>query len=100
MDPLALKNRPPCYGWMGEYLKAFNVLSSSRQYGMGPNPIQLTEILAYIELFGTSDKMSLIQYVLRMDEAYLTTKAKQQEQKKNQAGNRSKDDGQRPGTKR
>jgi hypothetical protein len=84
---------------MREYLKAFNVLSSTRQFGMGPNPIQLTEILAYIELFGTEDTESLIQYVLRMDEAYLVSKAKQQEQK-NQAGKRSEQDGQRPGTTR
>ena len=82
---------------MKEYLQAFNVLSSTRQYGMGPNPIQLTEILAYLKLFGSSDYRTLIKYVLKMDEAYLTGKAKKQEQK-NQAEKGNKENGQRPGT--
>lgn len=47
---------------------------------MGPNPIQLTEILAYIQLYGSSDNDVLVRYVLKMDEAYLTTKAKKQQQ--------------------
>lgn len=67
---------------MREYIKAFEILNQTRQYGMGPNPIQLSEILAYLKLYGTDDQPAFIEYILKMDAASLTVKAQQAERKR------------------
>lgn len=35
-----------------EIARAYNFLASRRTCGMGPNPIQLSEIKAFVDLFG------------------------------------------------
>jgi hypothetical protein len=40
------------YGVEKEIVNAYNVLASRRTAGLTVNPIQLSEILAYIQLFG------------------------------------------------
>ena len=78
ITPQALKNQPDLHDWMKEYLKAFKVLNRTRQVGMGPSPISLSEIKAYLELYGASDQEAFIEYILEMDEAYLRVKAKKE----------------------
>lgn len=92
-EPKALENRPMMYEWMKEYFKAFNTLSQTRQFGMGPNPISLSEILAYISIFGTDDREAFVHHVLMMDEAFLSSQAAKAQMKENPGGSR-------PGTKR
>lgn len=72
MTPQALENRPEFFDWMREYFDAFDILSATRTYSMGPNPISLSEMLAYLSIYGSDDPHRLIQYVLKMDSAYLT----------------------------
>lgn len=94
MTPKALENKPPYYGWMREYLQAFNTLSSTRQYGMGPNPITLTEILAYLQIWGTDDRVEFIAYILKMDSAFLDAKARKAERDRVAAEQKQKAEGQ------
>lgn len=70
---------------MAEFLRAFDLLSSTRQYGMGPNPIQLSQILAYIQLYGCGEETeTFVEYLMRMDTAYLEAHAQKQERKRQQ----------------
>lgn len=75
---------------MKEYLQAFYVLNGTRQSGMGPNPITLTEMLAYLQLYGTEDKDAFIEYMLKMDASFLSVKAKQAERKTKNPPNKGK----------
>lgn len=81
MSPPALEKKPELHEWMREYLSAFYILNSTRQYGFGPNPITLTEMSAYLQLYGASDPESFIEYVLKMDEEFLKVKAEIQKNK-------------------
>ncbi len=80
-NPRALTDKPTLYEWMGEYLKAFDVLSATRQFGMGPSPIQLSEMLAYIKLYEPEDRDAFIHHILVMDRVFLQEMAKKQEKK-------------------
>lgn len=48
---------------------------------MGPNPIALSEILAYLQLYGTEDREAFIDYILKMDAAFMSASHKKQERK-------------------
>jgi hypothetical protein len=48
----ALQKKPKLDPICEEVGAAFVVLSSRRQWGLSPNPVPLSEILAYIDLFG------------------------------------------------
>lgn len=52
ITPQALQNEPELDVTTGEIASAYNLLAARRSYGSGPNPIQLSEILAYVEIFG------------------------------------------------
>lgn len=91
MSPPALESRPVLHEWMKEYLSAFYTLNSTRQYGLGPCPISLTEMATYMQIYGASDPGLFIEYVMLMDEAFLKIKAEIAEQ------NKGKGDGQRSG---
>ena len=82
MSPKALESRPVVYDWMVEYLKAFDTLNATRQFGMGPNPIQLSEILAYLQVFETDDPEVMIHYTLLMDQSFLTAQAEKRTREK------------------
>lgn len=82
VSPKALESKPDLHDWMKEYLYAFRKLNRTRQQGMGPSPISLTEIKAYLDLYGSSDQEAFIEYILQMDAAYLDVKAKQAPAKK------------------
>lgn len=81
-DPPALRNRPDKDPWMQEYLTAFSILNQTRSYGMGPNPITLTELLAYIKVYEPLDQVQFIGYILLMDATYLGAKSKRAEREK------------------
>lgn len=76
-----LKDMPELEEWLRPVWDMFHSLSSSRQYGFGaPQPIQINEILALLELRGITDldereeKVGLIQH---MDRIFLEVKASQ-----------------------
>lgn len=50
--PQALADAPKLYGLGREIVYAFNKLAQRRTCGMSANPIPLSEIHAYIQLFG------------------------------------------------
>jgi hypothetical protein len=50
--PQALLDKPVLYGVASEIAQAYNVLASRRTSGMMPNPINLSEILAFIQIYG------------------------------------------------
>lgn len=76
VSPQALQNQPILHNWMKEYLEAFRTLNKTRQNGMAPCPISLQEIKAYLELYGAYDITAFIDYILKMDVAYLNQMAK------------------------
>ena len=67
---------------MKEFVEGFNVLHGTRQMGMGMNPITLTEMLAYLEIYGSDDPHTFIKYILAMDDAYIDASVKKAEREK------------------
>lgn len=76
LSPQSLEDKPDLHEWMVEYLNGFEVLNRTRQMGMGIQPIQLSEILAYLQIFGTLDAERFVTHVVTMDSAYLGVMAK------------------------
>lgn len=71
LHPRALQNRPELGPVEEELQRAFNILGSRRTGEFGKNPIQLSEIRSYVELFG-SPQMPMWMFVEllgRMDKA-------------------------------
>lgn len=52
VTPQALLDEPKTYGYCIEVIQAYNVLSAKRTSGMALNPIQLSEIYAYLRRYG------------------------------------------------
>lgn len=74
VEPTALENQPSLPGWLAEYYKAFRILSTRRHRSMdGLQPISLTDVLAYVEMFGTidDDLDTFVGHVIRMDSTFL-----------------------------
>jgi hypothetical protein len=79
ITPKALLNRPEPHELGGLWFEAFNVLSSSRSFGMsGPLPIAISEMWAYQQMFGMVDedeRASFVRAMQRLDGAYLAAYA-------------------------
>ena len=75
--PKALEDAPVLSSITQEVVTAFGMLSSKRAIGMAPNPILLSEIEAYVRLFGPpSLPLNLfIQLISEMDSKYLELNA-------------------------
>jgi hypothetical protein len=84
ISPKALEAKPIIHEWMREYTNAFSILHGTRQMGMAPNPIMLSEILAYLKLYGTDDTEAFIDYILHMDAIFMTAS---EAKRKRAAGN-------------
>ena len=70
--PLALQNKPFPTLFEQQYYDAFLTLSNGRQMGFdGPLPLQISEILAYLESIEAEDVEDYIYILQRMDEEYL-----------------------------
>jgi hypothetical protein len=80
--PQALEKAPPYYEWMHPYMEGFFMLSSCRTYGMGANPLSMSDILAYIQIYNPYNPLQFIRYIKRMDNAYLDAQSKKQEQER------------------
>lgn len=69
MEPEALANRPDLPTYLGEHYRAFKRLTTRRPpaaFG-GICPIPLSEILAYITIFGTDDESLFVDVVCTAD---------------------------------
>ena len=78
--PRGLANRPEIHELGGGLQKAFNTLSSCRQFGMGgPLPISITEMLSYCLLFRVEEdeeRETFVALVQRLDGVYMEEMAK------------------------
>ena len=53
ITPKALSDKPQLFGWLIELADIYRILSSRRSIGFSENPIPLSEIVAYVALFGS-----------------------------------------------
>ncbi len=70
----ALQATPELRGYLIPYWQAFNILSPSRQIGLGVGAIPLSEIEAYIRLYEITDseeKEELLYFIREMDGVFL-----------------------------
>jgi hypothetical protein len=70
----ALQNKPELDEFLIPYWKAFQVLSSSRQIGMGIGAIPLTEIEAYMRIYGIEDqeeREDMVYLIGEMDRVFI-----------------------------
>lgn len=56
---------------MWEYIKAFDVLSSRRTAGFSINPISMSDIKAYLDIFGCEYPEIFIELLIMMDIEFL-----------------------------
>lgn len=72
--PAPLLNRPYLKVRDARYKEAFDVLHSSRTQGFsGQNSIQVSEILAYLELVGIDSQQERVKYlrlIQKLDDVY------------------------------
>lgn len=61
------------YGAEKEIARAYNILDSRRTVGLSANPIQLSEILAFIQLFGrpSMELDTFVDLIGIVDDKYL-----------------------------
>ena len=75
-----LEERPSLYGDLASIWKAFWQLNATRSHGMGGSqPLQLTEMKAYLELFPDFDAKDFIEIMILMDSIFLNYMGEQQE---------------------
>lgn len=79
--PTAIKEMPELEMWEAPYVKAFYMLSGSRQSGMGVGAILLSEILAYCDFFNEPEPELFLYIIQRMDSAFLEEYNRQQDAK-------------------
>jgi hypothetical protein len=80
--PAALVKKPDLLHWMPKYVRAFDLLSSRREYGMGPNPINLLSIECYIRMFEVDDVEDFVTMICAMDMEFLLFQCKKSDAKK------------------
>jgi len=66
--PQALIDRPRVFTENQEFIEAFFTLNAAR---IEKNPIPVSEIKAYMELFGADDPAKMIRRIQIMDRAFL-----------------------------
>lgn len=87
--PKAIIDRPDVDVIDIPYLKAYHLLTGSRQSGMSVGAIPLSEIRAYLEIYGapsffdceSDDIDAFVQIITRVDNHFLTEYHKEQEAK-------------------
>jgi hypothetical protein len=71
--PSALRDRPILDGLAAEVANAYNMLASRRTSGMAANPISLSEISAWIQIFGepTVPVIAFVELIGTVDQKFL-----------------------------
>lgn len=86
----ALESKPDIEDDMKEYIEAFGILSTQRSVGMGPNPISLTDILAYLQIYGATCIEDFMFHILQMDSTFLVKLSEKREREKTNGSSGSK----------
>ena len=86
----ALESKPEIEEEMKEYVEAFAILSSQRSVGMGPNPISLTDILSYLQIYGATCIEEFMYHILSMDSTFLVKLSEKREREKPNGSSGSK----------
>lgn len=74
ITPQALRSEPELYEDVEWVWRVFGHLNHSRQAGMGREPILISEVLAYCQLFGidcTEKREALLFLIQELDQEYL-----------------------------
>jgi len=73
IEPKALASRVEVSPALSFYYEAFITLSASRTVGMSANPISLSEMLAYCDLYGLygEERHDFVRLIQEMDREYL-----------------------------
>lgn len=83
IDPPALERRPDVPSYLLEYLEAFYFLSSRRTVGFSSeNPISMSDISSYLEMYPTDNRHLFVFLVGEMDSEYLQKRYGKKEGKK------------------
>ena len=88
----ALDNRPKLLLHSLFIWNAFWDLHGGRTQGFGPSPIQLTEIIAWCDLFEveTSDRLEMFRFIRAMDQVYFKFYSERSKEDGKQSGSRNK----------
>ena len=81
-DVPQLDARPQLLPGLEFVWRAFSVLHGQRQYTFGPQPLQLNEMQAYLNLHGctgTDYRTEIVTHLLAMDRTWLQWYAEQQD---------------------
>lgn len=81
----ALDSKPTLYPDLVLDWEAFWTISSSRQIGMSLGSIQISEVLAFMEMFGIDDydqRKAMLRRIQVLDSAYLEYFAEKEKRKK------------------
>ena len=75
--PVAMRDKPQLREEHADYWQAFLELSGSRTAGFGPEPIQITSVMAWCQLYGVPQErwMSFWRVLRAVDAAYLKATA-------------------------
>lgn len=75
-----LDTRPKYNDAANWYIEKFFILSNSRQIGMQPNPIQVSEMIILAQTFGTIGSLEEFIYIIQeLDYIYLQTMSNKNE---------------------
>lgn len=70
----AIENKPALFADLQGVWNAFMCLHRSRGVGFVPNPISMSDLLAYFELFGPDDpdeRMEIAAFIWFLDDVFL-----------------------------
>lgn len=67
----ALENRPELYSDLQDVWNNFWQLHQSRQYGFGPCPLAVIDIVTYLELYSETDRIERYELIVAMDQEWL-----------------------------
>ena len=99
-EPPALATRPDPAPSLDAYVEAYNLLSASRQSGLGgPQAISLGEIEAFCRLFGwreAEELVDLVEIIQAMDAAYLEVATQRNEERRESAKSQPVEASKRP----
>lgn len=72
-----MESRPRLAPDLRPFYEAFWTLSAARQSGFGHQPLQLTELEAYIRLFDVQDRKRFVRLIQVLDKTWLTHQKEQ-----------------------
>jgi hypothetical protein len=84
ITPPALKNKPSPDFLVRDIIRAFNLFQTKRIINQSLQPIQLTEIVAYLTLYPFYDTDLFVRLITKVDKYYIEQREKDNEKVKNE----------------